>query len=979
MSGYTIYSYGNVDTLATLFNGMAALMGADGYTGAIAMVLILGFLGALFAMAFMKHMYGVNWLIAVFLINGVLLVPKSTIQIVDRMAGQAPVVIDNVPTGIAALASLVSSIGSTLTELFETAAQTLPVVLGTNATAALPADLTYEKTGMMFGATLIKEATTLRFSNPNFNADVVNFVANCTIYDISQGFIDAEDFVNKSTDLWAIMADTNPARFTTVHAADGSVDSYPCTQAYTMLDNSMTNQVGRAILNLAVRTSPALKGKIAGSVDPTMENEARTALEGQLSAAYTRALIGGGVADTAQIVRQNGLINAVRGAGLLFSQRTNDPSALMLGLAQAQTTAAMNAQKIVGGKIAEAALPMLHNAIQAVVYYSFPLVVLVALILGGMGALRTLKMYALSLVWLAMWPPLYAVVNYLHSTAAAKEIALAGYYDGVQGLTIATAPTIYNTTVSELAITSWLLVSVPLIASAIVFGMNQVANAAIGFMSATGTSASFGSRGAGDYSGNVSMDQVSLAPNRSDAFMNQYTNALGTSTTDLQTGDFRYAANLGRGAASLGNTIEISSRLSTASANAERMATQESEAAQQTHAATLSTILSETHKWGSDKTYGDAWRHGDNASLATKIDRMNKISDQIKSDLGITDSETAARVLEASIKLQGSFGTPGALSAVTGLAASINASAGATGRQVSTEEVQATLAKAHMSAREAGITDTHTLADEFVKSQEFQKRLHSGDDGARQIQAAHQDTLTHTQAAQKSHEQASEYRQSAEKVMAMAARGEINWIPEFHNYVRRHALNAPGEYGIRDMGELTGDKATYWMAKFFAEGEMGRALDGSPVWMERAGLPPNRQPMTPEANAGLGGAYAALGVPAIDGTPVTAGTVATQHEKDKGLVPEVPGWQDPKTKGAPLVGQVEAAKGEAEQEEARTRAEVGATQQADRQAYKDRSGSTSYWNNHLGDKDPLTGQPTDKNAVARAKDGASTGGASGKW
>lgn len=213
----------------------------------------------------------------------------------------------------------------------------------------------------------------------------------------------------------------------------------------------------------------------------------------------------------------------------------------------------------------------------------------------------------------------------------------------------------------------------------------------------------------------------------------------------------------------------------------------------------------------------------------------------------------------------------------------------------------------------------------------------------------------------------------------MAARGEIDWVPEFHNYVRRHALNAPGEHGIRDMGELTGDKAAYWMSKFFSEGEMGRALDGSPVWMERTGYLPTRHPVTPEANAGLGGDYAALGAPVIDGQPVTPDAVKTQYQTNQGHVPAVPGYQDPTAKGAPLASQVEAAKGAAKQEEARTRAEVGATQQADRQAYKDRSEDTSYWNSHLGDKDPLTGKPSEKNAVARAKGGANTGGASGKW
>ncbi|MDD4881706.1 MAG: conjugal transfer protein TraG N-terminal domain-containing protein [Gallionellaceae bacterium] len=957
MAGYTIYSYGNVDTLATLFNGMAALMGADGYTGAIAMVLILGFFGAIFAMAFMKHQYGIQWLIAVFLINAVLLVPKSTIQIVDRMAGQAPVVIDNVPTGIAALASLVSSMGSNLTELFETAAQTLPTALGTNSTAALPADLTYEKTGMMFGATLIKEAAGVQFSNPNFNADVINFIANCTIYDISQGFISAEDFA-KSTDLWPIMADTNPARFTTIHAADGSVDSYPCTTAYTQLDNSMANHVGRAILNLAVRTSPALRAKIGQGVDATMENEAKTAMESQLAAAYTRALIGGAAADTAQLVRQNGLINAVRGAGALFSQRTNDPSAMMLGLAQSQTTAAMNAQKIAGGKIAEEALPMLHNGIEAVVYYSFPLVVLIALILGGMGALRTLKMYALSLVWLAMWPPLYAVVNYLHSTATAKEIALAGYIDGIQGLAIATAPTIYNTTVSELSITSWLLISVPLIASAIVFGMDKMANAAIGFMSSAGTSASFGSRQAGDYSGNLSMDQMQLSPNRSDAFMNQYTNTLGTSAFDLSTGDFRYRANLGQSAVSLGSSTEISNRLATASANSERVATQETEAAQRSQAATLAHILGETHREGADATYGKGARYGDNASLGTKIDKLHAIRDRLASDLNIRDTATATNVIGLAL-------TAGVDAVVGGLKFE--------GRQVNENQVASAVAKAREAAVAAGITDTRSLTEEYVKTEDFQQRITKGDEKARQIQASQQDALTHTRASQKSHEQAREYRQSADKVMAMAARGEINWIPEFHNYVSQHALNAPGKYGIRDMGELTGGKATYWMNKFFAEGEMGRALDGSPVWMERVGFLPTKQPLTPEANAGLGADYAGLGAPKIEGTPVTPETVAAQDKSNKAQVQAVPGYVDPAAKGRILENKVAAGKAANKSAEAAVGTEIGRKENNLMDKYRDKAGEISQHNRIWDD----TGAVKEADEAAGKTPGR--GGSTGRW
>ena len=952
MGGYTLFSYGDVDTLALIFNALAAMTGGSSMAGAIAMVLILGFFGALISMAVMKHLYGVHWLIAVFLINGVLLVPKTTVQIVDKTAMQAPVMVDNVPWGIGALASIVTSVGSGLTEMFETAFQVLPAALTGNGIVTLPANLTYEKTGMMFGATLIREAAKTRFQDPVFETDLVNFIANCTIYDISQGRIDANTF-NNAKDLWPLMANTNQARFTTLHGANGAVDAYACPVAYASLDAAMASQVTQQITNMAVFVNPALKAKLGQSITPAMSSAAAADLDGQLLSAYNRSALGGAAASTAQIIRQHGLINAVNGAGAMFSQRTNDPSALMLGMAQAQTTAAHNAQKIVGGKIAESALPLLHNGITAIVYTAFPLVILIALLLGGLGAVRVLKMYSLSLVWLAMWPPLYAVVNFLHSTKAAKATALAGYANSVQGVTLATAPSIYDTTMSELAITSWLLVSVPVIASAIVFGMDKLANAGIGFMTAMGTSASFGSRQAGDYAGNLSLDKMDLAPNYTSAFMSQYGNALGTSTSDLLTGDYRYRANLGQSAVSLGTTTEIGNRLSAASANAERVATQETEAAQKADTATLAHVLGETHREGVDSTYGNGSRYGDNVSLGTKIDKVHEITDQLKRDLGITDTNTAASALQFALGTGKAF--PAALNAQ--------------GKQENSEQVKIALDKARTAAVKAGITDTRAITEEYVKTEDFQKRISKGDEQARQIQVSHQEALTHTFAAQKSHEQSREDRQSAEKVMAMAARGEINWVPEFHNYARKHALNDSGEHGIRDMGELTGEKAAHWMNKFFSEGEMGRTLDGSPAWMEKAGFSPTRHPMSPEANSDVGARYEALGTPTIDGQAVTPDRVREQNQADRTLVPGVAGYTDPDGKGRLLDSKVAKGKAANQSAEKAVEAEIGRKEKRLEEQYRTKANNQNWANETFG---------TD-GVVHAVKEGTKKPGATGKW
>jgi hypothetical protein len=432
----------------------------------------------------------------------------------------------------------------------------------------------------------------------------------------------------------------------------------------------------------------------------------------------------------------------------------------------------------------------------------------------------------------------------------------------------------------------------------------------------------------------------------------------------------RYAASLGLSAASMGTSTEIGQRLGTASANAERIASQESEAAQRSHAATLTQIDGYTQRHGMDKLFGEGWRHGENAGLATKLDRLHDIRDKLASDLKISDMATANNLISLAI------GTPN-------LAGLVPLVANASGTQINQNQVIDALGKARESARAIGITDTKTLADEFVHSKEFQKRVTEGDEHAKLIQAGHQETLTRTEAAQRSHEQSQEYRQSAERVMAMAARGEINWVPEFHNYVRRHALRrrvlgAGGEErGIRDFGELTGDMANFWLGKFFAEGEMGRALDGSPVWMEKAGFPPNRAPLTPEANNNLGERYKAMptpGLASLGGKPITMEAVRKQYETDAAqVIPMPPGWQDPAKKGAAVIKEVESARAGNQVEIGRGREEVKTGESGVQRDYNTKADNISPHNALWDDAGVV-----DK-AKEKAKELPGRGGGSGKW
>ena len=110
---------------------------------------------------------------------------------------------------------------------------------------ALPSELSYEKNGLMFGNRLIRETGGVAFQDPNFRTDLVNFIHNCTMYDLIDGTVDPGTF-SSSDDVWALMASPNPARFTTLTSAGGSITVDTCPNAYTNLNGRLPAQLTRS-------------------------------------------------------------------------------------------------------------------------------------------------------------------------------------------------------------------------------------------------------------------------------------------------------------------------------------------------------------------------------------------------------------------------------------------------------------------------------------------------------------------------------------------------------------------------------------------------------------------------------------------------------------------------------------------------------------------------------------------------------------
>jgi len=659
---WEVYAYQNADSLFGVFNAAAAIHAANDYRAALAAVAFCGFVAALVAYAFApEKLQGWKWLATVLLVYGVLIVPRVSVGIVDKTGGAAVKVVDNVPLGMAVLGSLTSNIGHTLTGLFETTFQSLP------GDGALPAELSYEQNGLMFGNRLIRDTSGVVFQDPGFRTDLINFIHNCTTYDLIDGTLDPAAF-SGSDDVWGLMATPNPARFTTLTGGGGvagegdeegkvggmAVTVATCTDARANLDDRLPAQLIR------------IQGRLAFQLNPTLSADAAAGvIAGQIQQAYIR----NGIADTAKtaadLIRQNAVLNAIQDTGSIVGQKVNDPAAMVLAVGRAQAVAQQNAAWLNQGKVAEQALPVLRNVIEAVTYALFPLLVIMLLLTSGRETMLAFKGYASVLIWIQLWPPLYAVLNYMASVYAAHDLAAAADLGtGMKALSLQTASTIYARAISGEAVVGYMVISIPVIAWAAVKRMEHLGSALAGGMAGlqgTVATATAGAASGNVSLGNVAMDQMRLSPNRSSAFMSSWQDDRSGNTFSSSALSGRTAVSLLRnqGYASRVVSVRVSEQDVQEASRQVEAARSEAVAAHQERSAVLTEALSK----GLTKVRSASSSSGTTSSsfeqTGQTLNQLDQITRSVAEATGMTQSQVANIAFAAAAHLGGKLGPLG--------------------------------------------------------------------------------------------------------------------------------------------------------------------------------------------------------------------------------------------------------------------------------------------------------------------------------
>lgn len=425
------------------FNAVAAFTSSNNWEVLVSMATTLSVCIA--AIAYIRThdlMSMVKWLMVFVMVGGVLLGIKRPVQIIDLSDPIAVYRVDNVPVGLVLPASLVSSVGHGLVVAYETVFHQ-------------PDAFTYSKTGMLWGAKLVGTSQDFGLSNPVVVQLFSDYVQNCVIGDIMLNNKYTFDRLLNGIDSSIIFnppGGPSPLR--------GLYDENNNFQTCAVIAQRLQTSI-----NLDMSNSGAALNSTARKLFPGKANH--LALFSQMLGDSYR-YFGLSSAGASEIMKKNVTLSMLR-KGISSTAARNGDTASLVNLSSESSYAKMRMSQATGANIATRTLPLMQTILFGMLIGLFPIVILLAIM--SVLTVEVLKGYVFALVYLQMWPVLFAILNnamnfYLKENLKGFQYTLSNMDELALQM-------------SDIAVTAgWLSISIPFLAFAIVKGLAGAASQA---------------------------------------------------------------------------------------------------------------------------------------------------------------------------------------------------------------------------------------------------------------------------------------------------------------------------------------------------------------------------------------------------------------------------------------------------------------------------------------------------------------------
>lgn len=391
MSVETIYTVAGGAWFQDTLNGVAAFLNSRAGDALIAMATAVSVaVGAATYIRTRNLMDLMKWAAFYVIVIGVMIGDKTNVQVVDLSEPAAIYQVDNVPTGLAAPASVITRVGAGMAQAYD-------------FIFARRDALTYSKTGMLFGAQLAAGSTDFRFSEPEIQRMFSDYVHNCVVGDIMlNNKYTVGELMNSSDPYALIFSRPSPLR----GLYDKNRNFLTCEQAATKINTDSSDISGAnpvPFLQQVLNMTHGFTNQVFG---PTNGNRAALFTE-MLGDSYS--YFHGTSLTSTEIIRKNVIMNGLRSGLESFSAQNGDTAGLV-NVATQTSMAKMRLSQSTSASVAANTLPVMYSVLLGMTIALFP--VLVAMALVSFLSWTIIKGYVYTIAYLQMWPLLFSILNH---------------------------------------------------------------------------------------------------------------------------------------------------------------------------------------------------------------------------------------------------------------------------------------------------------------------------------------------------------------------------------------------------------------------------------------------------------------------------------------------------------------------------------------------------------------------------------------
>ena len=784
---YTIISYGAGEILDTMFNAIAALLNSKTgsiYTSMIRMGLSIGLLWATVLMIFGQRMqFFTNWMIPFFLILTLFFAPTCTVIIKDPVTRQPPYIVKHVPLGLGAFAGTVSKLSDTITRKIE-------------AVFSLPDDLKYHKTGAVMASNLIAESRSYHITNADLLATMREFVNQCVVYDALAGRKYTMHDLRTSDDIWGLVSqNASPARCFKFKAPERGAQAKICTckEGVVELKKYLNIEVENAFQyfgNKFFSQKGQKKDKVK-LINPSRE------LKQFLPISYS--YMANMAKSASDIMMQQMMIYSVIDS--IESKSTelgNAPNfavrrAYLQQRAQQETLAGIAGQKLIAMK----------NVMEALIYAAFIFIFPLAMLPMGW---KFIARWGGLLLWVHLWPPLYAVLNFIMNMAArSKGIGMVTLGEGT-GVTIANSVGFMNFHADMAAQAGFMSIAIGALAYALVKGGAGSFVHLANHLGGPATMAA--SRAAEDLiSGNYSFGNVSQGVMQA----NNSTFGQQMMSPSYHSGSFRqsdghsernttvYGTQIVSVAASqLQRSVSMNESVSHAStqqaSNAAQTAENKSIAAAHSNAESYRNAYDLSVIQGRSISEGDTHSISQGTSESRAFNELQQHVDKFATDHGISNEKASNFLFSASAAVEGGIGF-----SFLGNGLTAKASVGSSTDWRTSESDRKTFSDAMDYAKQEGFQDSLSGVVSHAKDIRASELTDEGKKYHTAMNAASEQSNQLRNEASASYQKSQSYSELASKAKQHGHQINANMNQEYFNWLQQQPLsNSKGVMGVQE-------------------------------------------------------------------------------------------------------------------------------------------------------------------------------------